>query len=66
MAKPMSSETIARLMSRRSLGAYLQQRRNERVARDARLGVACALVLAKRAANGDWAWLDQDRALHQP
>jgi hypothetical protein len=65
VTKPMSAETFRRLMTNRSVGAYLEQRRNERRAAGARLGVALALVLANRAGN-DWAWLDQDRALHQP
>jgi hypothetical protein len=63
--KPMPPGNLARLMSRRSIGSYLEQRRNERRADASRLGVALALVIAVRAGN-DWAWLDQDRALHQP
>ena len=63
--KPMPPEKLALLMSRRSIASYLEQRRHERRADASRLGVALALVKAARAGN-DWAWLDQDRALHLP
>jgi len=52
-------------MSDRSLAAYLEQRRNERRAPVTQLGVAIALVLARRTGQ-DWGWLDQDQALHRP
>lgn len=62
---PMDPARIRRLMSDRSLRGFLEQRRNERRAVGSRLGSAIAVVLANR--NGsDWAWLDQDRAKHQP
>jgi hypothetical protein len=65
MTKPMSPEKLGRLMSDRSLAAYLEQRRNERRASASQLGVAIALVLARRTGQ-DWGWLDQDEALHRP
>lgn len=52
-------------MADRSLAACLEQRRNERRAAGSRLGVAIALVLARRSGQ-DWRWLDQDRAFHRP
>jgi hypothetical protein len=61
----MSPRTLARLMARRSIGGWLEQRRNERAARFSRLSVAISFVVAQRRA-GDWAWLDQDKALHAP
>jgi len=61
----MSIETLARLMHRRSIGAYLEQRRNERRSGGSRLSIAIGLIVADRTGR-DWAWLDQDRALHQP
>jgi hypothetical protein len=64
MRVSMSPETLARLMARPSIGAYLEQRRNERRSAGSRLSIAIALVVADRRPN-NWAWLDQDRALHQ-
>jgi len=61
----MSPETLSRLMARRSIAGYLEQRRNERRFAASRLSVAIALVITDRPGR-DWAWLDQDRALHQP
>jgi hypothetical protein len=52
-------------MARRSIRGYLEQRRNERRFAGSRLSVALGVVIADRAGR-DWAWLDQDRALHQP
>jgi hypothetical protein len=61
----MAAETLARLMARRSIRAYLEQRRSERRFAASRLSVALGIVMAERAGR-DWGWLDQDRALHQP
>ena len=61
---PMSPEQLRRLMSDRSIRAYIEQRRNERRAAGSRLGFAIASVVADRTTH-DWAWLDQDRALHR-
>jgi len=62
----MTPETLKRLMADRSLAAFLEQRRNERRSGGgSQLGVAIALVISRRV-DGDWAWLDQDRALHRP
>jgi hypothetical protein len=50
-------------MATRSIRAYLEQRRSERVSQGLRFEVAIALVLARRKTS-NWAWLDQDRSTH--
>ena len=59
----MEPATIRRLMAKRSVRAYLEQRRSERAAQGLRFDVAIALVLARRT-NSNWGWLDQDRSTH--
>lgn len=65
IARPMSPERLRALMTAHSIAAYLEQRRNERAVIGSRLSYALAAVRANRTGR-DWAWLDQDRALHQP
>ncbi len=62
---PMNAQKLRRLMSDRSIRAFLEQRRNERRADRSRFGLAIALVVANRTA-ANWAWLDQDRSTHRP
>jgi hypothetical protein len=62
---PMNAQTLRRLMSDRSIRAFLEQRRNERRADSSRFGLAVAMVVANRTAS-NWAWLDQDRSTHRP
>jgi len=62
---PMNAQKLRRLMSDRSIRAFLEQRRNERRADRSRFGLAIAMVVANRTAS-NWAWLDQDRSTHRP
>ena len=62
---PMNPLTLRRLVSDRSIRAFLEQRRNERRADRSRFGLAIALVVANRTSS-NWAWLDQDRSTHRP
>jgi len=62
---PMNPLTLRRLVSDRSIRAFLEQRRNERRADRSRFGLAIAMVVANRTAS-NWAWLDQDRSTHRP
>jgi hypothetical protein len=62
---PMNPLTLRRLVSDRSIRAFLEQRRNERRADRSRFGLAIAMVVANRTA-ANWAWLDQDRSTHRP
>ena len=62
---PMDPQKLRRLMSDRSVRAFLAQRRNERRADRSRFGLAIAMVVANRTAS-NWAWLDQDRSTHHP
>ena len=62
---PMNPLTLRRLVSDRSIRAFLEQRRNERAADRSRFGLAIAMVVANRTA-ANWAWLDQDRSTHRP
>ena len=59
---PMNAQKLRRLMSDRSIRAFLEQRRNERRADRSRFGLAIAMVVANRTAS-NWAWLDQDLSL---
>jgi hypothetical protein len=62
---PMNAQKLRRLMSDRSIRAFLEQRRNERRADRSRFGLAIAMVVANRT-TPNWAWLDQDRSTHRP
>ena len=62
---PMNPLTLRRLVSDRSIRAFLEQRRNERRADRSRFGLAIAMVVANRTSS-NWAWLDQDRSTHRP
>jgi hypothetical protein len=63
--EPMNTQKLRRLMSDRSIRAFLEQRRNERRADRSRFGLAIAMVVANRT-TANWAWLDQDRSTHRP
>jgi hypothetical protein len=62
---PMNPLKLRRLMTDRSIRAFLEQRRNERHADRSRFGLAIAMVVANRT-TANWAWLDQDRSTHRP
>jgi hypothetical protein len=63
--EPIKLDEYRRLRAGRTAQASLRQASPEGHSDGSRFGLAVASVVDQRRWH-DWAWLDQDRALHQP